>query len=135
MLSGAIRTAATMHQLRALGVSLAIDNFGIGYSCLSYLPRLPFDTLKIDRSFVHELESRSGAKAILQCLITLAHSLKMQVVAEGIETPQELEIIQELGGDQAQGFLLGRPTPDPRSQLRLQAALLQFNADFLLPAV
>jgi diguanylate cyclase (GGDEF)-like protein len=114
MLTGAERAAATMKRLRALGVSLAIDDFGTGYSCLSYLPRLPFDTLKIDRSFVREFESRPGAKAIVRFLITLAHSLNMRVVVEGIETTKQLEIIKELGGDEVQGFLLGRPTPNPR---------------------
>jgi EAL domain-containing protein (putative c-di-GMP-specific phosphodiesterase class I) len=70
MLSGADRAAETMKDLRALGVSLEIDDFGTGYSCLSYLPRLPFNTLKIDRSFVHEMESRAGAKAIVRSLVT-----------------------------------------------------------------
>jgi diguanylate cyclase (GGDEF)-like protein len=129
MLSGAERAAETMKQLRALGVSLAIDDFGTGYSCLSYLPRLPFNTLKIDRSFVHEMESRAGAKAIVRSLVTLAHSLEMQVIVEGIETVQQLQVVEKLGGNEVQGFLLGRPTPDPASQLHAQKELLKFNND------
>jgi diguanylate cyclase (GGDEF)-like protein len=129
MLSGADRAAETMKQLRALGVSLAIDDFGTGYSCLSYLPRLPFNTLKIDRSFVHEMESRAGAKAIVRSLVTLAHSLEMQVIVEGIETVQQLQVVEKLGGNEVQGFLLGRPTPDPASQLHAQKELLRFNND------
>jgi EAL domain-containing protein (putative c-di-GMP-specific phosphodiesterase class I) len=115
--------------VRALGVSLAIDDFGTGYSCLSYLPRLPFNTLKIDRSFVHEMESRAGAKAIVRSLVTLAHSLEMQVIVEGIETVQQLQVVEKLGGNEVQGFLLGRPTPDPASQLHAQKELLRFNND------
>lgn len=135
MLTGAERAAGTMKRLRALGVSLAIDDFGTGYSCLSYLPRLPFDTLKIDRSFVYELESRSGAKAIVRFLIALAHSLNMQVVVEGVETTQQLEVIKKLGGNEVQGFLLGRPTPNPRSQLGREEDLMKFNADLMAPTI
>jgi predicted signal transduction protein with EAL and GGDEF domain len=135
MLTGAERAAATMKRLRALGLSLAIDDFGTGYSCLSYLARLPFDTLKIGWSFVHELELRSESKAIVRFLITLAHSLKMQVVVEGVETAQQLEVIEELGANKVQGILLGRPTPDPRSQLRPEEDLMKFNADLITPTV
>jgi EAL domain-containing protein (putative c-di-GMP-specific phosphodiesterase class I) len=131
MLSGAERAAETMNRLRGLGVSLAIDDFGTGYSCLSYLPRLPFNTLKIDRSFVHELESRSGAEAIVRSLVTLAHSLEMQVIVEGIESMAQLEIVKKLGGDEVQGFLLGRPTPDPVSQLRTEEGAMKFDTDSL----
>lgn len=131
MLSGAERAAETMGRLRALGVSLAIDDFGTGYSCLSYLPRLPFNTLKIDRSFVHELQSRSGAKAIVRSLITLAHSLEMQVIVEGIETVEQLDIVKKLGGNEVQGFLLGKPTADPIAQLRADEGVIKFRMDLL----
>jgi diguanylate cyclase (GGDEF)-like protein len=117
MLSGAHRAAETMQRLRRLGVSLAIDDFGTGYSCLSYLPRLPFNTLKIDRSFVRELEQRSGAEAIVRSLVTLAHSLDMQVIVEGVETPQQLEMIRLLGGNEVQGYLLGVPSSNPEARL------------------
>jgi diguanylate cyclase (GGDEF)-like protein len=117
MLSGAMRAANTMEGLRELGVSLAIDDFGTGYSCLSYLPRLPFNVLKIDRSFVRELETRSGSEAIVRSLITLAHTLKMNVIVEGVETVRQMEMIKELGANEAQGYLLGRPVADPTTQL------------------
>jgi EAL domain-containing protein (putative c-di-GMP-specific phosphodiesterase class I) len=81
------------------------------------LPRLPFNTLKIDRSFVRDLELRSGARAIVRSLVTLAHSLDMQVIVEGIETVQQLEMVRSLGGNQVQGFLLGRPNAYPQEQL------------------
>jgi len=131
MLIGVERAAGTMKRLRDLGVSLAIDDFGTGYSSLSYLPRLPFDTMKIDRSFVRELESRPGAKAIVGFLITLAHSLNMQVIVEGVETQQQLEIIAQLKGNDVQGFLLGRPTPNPQAWLRAGAEATKFNSDWM----
>jgi diguanylate cyclase (GGDEF)-like protein len=131
MLIGVERAAGTMKRLRALGVSLAIDDFGTGYSCLSYLPRLPFDTMKIDRSFVHELESRPGAMAIVSFLITLAHSLKMQVVLEGVETRRQLEIITELNGNEVQGFFLGRPTSNPQALLQIGAEKISLSCDLM----
>lgn len=118
MLDGTEYAAAIMKRLGALGVSIAIDDFGTGYSCFSYLPRLPFNTLKIDRAFVRELGKRVEMKALIQSLVVLAHHLEMQVVVEGIETDEQLEIVRNLGGNQVQGYLLGRPTSDPISQLR-----------------
>jgi diguanylate cyclase (GGDEF)-like protein len=123
MLSGAERVADTMKRLRAMGVSLAIDDFGTGYSCFGYLPKFPFNALKIDRSFVHEIETRPETKAMVHSLVTLAHNLNMQVIVEGIETPKQLEMIKDFGGNQVQGFLLGRPTADPLSQLRANRRL------------
>lgn len=117
MLSGTEPAAETMRRLAALGVTIAIDDFGTGYSCFSYLPRLPFNALKIDRAFVKELSARKEMKAMVHSLITLAHNLNMQVVVEGIETQEQLEMIRRVGGNQVQGFLLGRPTPDPQSAL------------------
>jgi diguanylate cyclase (GGDEF)-like protein len=131
MLTGAERAAATMTRLRSLGISLAIDDFGTGYSCLSYLPRLPFDTLKIDRSFVHELTTRPGAKDIVSFLIALAHGLHMQVVVEGVETIEQLEIIQILNGNEVQGFLMGRPIANPQSLSVIPEQRMKFNVDWI----
>jgi diguanylate cyclase (GGDEF)-like protein len=128
MLSGASRAAETMNRLRALGITLAIDDFGTGYSCLSYLSKLPFDALKIDRSFVLDLERKPEAKAMVDSLVTLAHNLGMRVIVEGIETQEQLEVMTEIGSNEMQGYLLGRPTPDPISLLQARdsarAALL-----------
>ena len=124
MLSGAETAAETMRRLRAKGVTLAIDDFGTGYSCLSYLPRLPFNILKIDRSFTRDLEPRSGARAIVRALLTLAHSLNMDVVVEGIENQQQLEIVKKLGVTAAQGFFLGQPVSDPASLLHGDSLLV-----------
>jgi len=117
-LTGIQRAAATMEQLKSIGVGISMDDFGSGYSCLSYLPKLPFDELKIDRSFVSELTTSPETKALVQSILTLAHNLKMKVIVEGIETQEQLDLIRELGADGAQGFLLGTPGPDPSERLR-----------------
>ncbi|MGA7524992.1 MAG: EAL domain-containing protein [Acidobacteriaceae bacterium] len=113
MLSGAQSAAVTMHRIADLGVSLAIDDFGTGYSCLSYLPQLPFDALKIDRSFVSELGTRPETEALVHSLVILAHKLGMRVIAEGIETEEQLQRIAEIGTNEVQGYLMGKPTPAP----------------------
>jgi diguanylate cyclase (GGDEF)-like protein/PAS domain S-box-containing protein len=117
MLGGIQRSAEIMKRLKAIGVSFAIDDFGTGYSCLSYLPTLPFDALKIDRSFISDLAAKPEAQALVQSLIALAHNLSMRVVVEGVEKPDQLDSIQRLGGNEVQGFLLGRPCADPVGQL------------------
>lgn len=117
-LTGIERAADTMRRLKALGVSVAMDDFGTGYSCLSYLPRLSFDALKIDRSFVNELMVRPEIRAFVQSILTLAHNLNMRVIVEGIETREQLELVKALGSDEAQGYLLGRPSANPAEQLR-----------------
>src|ERR1039458_8438824 len=118
MLVGVSRAAESIQLLRSLGISFAIDDFGTGYSCLSYLPELGFDALKIDRSFVKELIHRPETRAMVRSLVTLAHDLGMRVIAEGIETPEQLKLIKDMGGNEAQGYLLGRPMPDPVALLR-----------------
>jgi diguanylate cyclase (GGDEF)-like protein len=125
MLVGFERAAESMQRLRSIGVSFAIDDFGTGYSCLSYLPELGFDALKIDRSFVKDLIERPETKAIVRSLVTLAQDLGMRVIAEGIETPEQLKLIKDMGGNEAQGYLLGRPTPDPVAQLKVCLAKIR----------
>ena len=118
MLDGTDRAASTMKRLAAMGVSIAVDDFGTGYSCFSYLPRLPFNVLKIDRTFVSELDKRVEMAAMIRSLVSLAHNLNMQVVVEGIETVEQLQTIEAMGGNEVQGYLLGRPTPDPKVLLK-----------------
>lgn len=117
MLNGAERVGESMRELAELGVSLAIDDFGTGYSCLSYLPRLPFDALKIDRSFVSELGIRTEVDAMVHSLVTLAHNFGMRVIAEGVETDDQMTRITEIGCNEVQGFLMGKPTSQPRTYL------------------
>ncbi len=100
-------------RLRYFGVTVSLDDFGTGYSALSYLPNLPVDTLKIDRSFVTGLERHAGAVSLLESLIGLAKKQKLRVVVEGIETVRQMAIVRGMHADELQGYLLGRPMPEP----------------------
>jgi len=97
--------------IRALGVTIAIDDFGTGFSSLSYLAKLPVDTLKIDRSFVTEMVSGAGGLTLVSVIINLAHELKLNTVAEGVETEEQLRQLRLLGCDEMQGYLFGKPVP------------------------
>jgi EAL domain-containing protein (putative c-di-GMP-specific phosphodiesterase class I) len=102
-------TALILEKLKGIGVGLKIDDFGTGYSSLSYLCRLPFDTLKIDRSFVQDMgEGRDGAE-IVKAVMSLAAGLRLSVVAEGVETREQAEQLRGLGCHYAQGFYFSRP--------------------------
>jgi EAL domain-containing protein (putative c-di-GMP-specific phosphodiesterase class I) len=107
------RAAERLAQLRALGISSAIDDFGTGYSSLKYLQNLPIDTLKIDQSFVRNLDPNSDAEsgngAIVRAIVTLAQQLGLRVVAEGVETNEELQLLRRLGCDLVQGYLFAKP--------------------------
>jgi len=103
--------ADELRQLRSDGVSIALDDFGTGYSSLSRLRAFPADVIKIDRSFVEELESNVSARAIVTTIIDLARAIGSTTVAEGVETVEQLHILRELGCDTVSGFLLARPTP------------------------
>lgn len=97
-------SVAILEELSRLGVLVSIDDFGTGYSSMSYLRRFPIDKLKIDRSFIKDLTTHKDAEAIVKAIISLAHSLQLKVVAEGVETEQQLEQLRDLGCDQFQGF-------------------------------
>jgi len=106
------RTVAdVLRELKEIGVLLALDDFGTGYSSLSYLKRFPIDTVKIDRSFVSGLTTPKGDVSIVAAVIGMGKSLHIPVLAEGVETRQQLEILQEQGCAQAQGYYFSRPVP------------------------
>ena len=98
-----------LDDMHALGVTLALDDFGTGYSSLSYLSQLPFDKLKIDRSFVSGAHTSPRRREILRSIIVMAHSLGMEVVAEGAEETGEIDVLRTLKSDQIQGFGIARP--------------------------
>jgi EAL domain-containing protein (putative c-di-GMP-specific phosphodiesterase class I) len=100
-----------LRDLRSLGLHLAVDDFGTGYSSLTYLKRFPVEAIKVDRSFVAGLGIDAEDSTIVDAVVKLGHSLNLQVVAEGVETPLQLTRLRELGCDRAQGFLFGRPRP------------------------
>jgi EAL domain-containing protein (putative c-di-GMP-specific phosphodiesterase class I) len=103
--------ADVFRELKEIGVRLALDDFGTGYSSLTHLKRFPIDALKIDQSFVRDLSTDSDDASIVTAIIGMGRNLRMQVVAEGVETRQQLEILREHGCHQAQGYYFGRPVP------------------------
>lgn len=105
------QTTSKLEKLQKLGVQIAMDDFGTGYSSLSYLQRLPIDILKIDRSFVQTMLENPSNLEIIKAIIGLGKILDLRIVAEGVETQDQLQILQDLGCDLAQGYLLGRPMP------------------------
>jgi EAL domain-containing protein (putative c-di-GMP-specific phosphodiesterase class I) len=108
-----------LQEVRALGVQVSVDDFGTGWSSLSYLQRLPVDELKIDRSFVATLGVDGPSMAIVGSLVDMAHALGLQVVAEGVETADQFTELHRLGCDAVQGYLLARPARPEALQERL----------------
>ena len=107
------RARALLEAINNVGVTLAIDDFGTGYSSLAYLQRLPLDTLKIDQTFVAKLTLSVDDETILSTIVLMAHALGLNVVAEGVETPEQLEYLREKDCDEVQGYLLAQPMPGP----------------------
>jgi diguanylate cyclase (GGDEF)-like protein len=103
------QTLQTLHRLRAIGIRISMDDFGTGYSSLSYLRAFPFDKIKIDRSFMRDLERRGDSLAIIKAVISLGHSLGMSTTAEGVETEEQLRAVREQGCNEVQGFLFSPP--------------------------
>jgi diguanylate cyclase (GGDEF)-like protein len=108
-----------LKELKALGVRIAMDDFGTGYSSLSYLRKLPFDKIKIDRSFLSDVDDDPEAQSLIDAIIAMGQTLRLDITAEGVETPRQLSMLKALGCTYVQGFLLGRPCP--ASQLDLSA--------------
>jgi diguanylate cyclase (GGDEF)-like protein len=124
------RSIAALKQIRALGVSVAIDDFGTGYCSLSYVAKLPVTALKIDRTFIVEMTESADGLAIVSSMIALAHSLKLKVVAEGVETKEQEEKLRLLGCDEAQGYLFSKPVPYEAIEVLLRGDQILSVSDF-----
>ena len=118
LMAHADRTVALLDRLKQLGVRILVDDFGTGYSSLAYLKRFPIDSLKIDKDFVRDLSTNGEDRAITRAIISLAHTLNLKVIAEGVESAQQLEILRREHCDEAQGFYFSQPVP-PRQLARL----------------
>jgi diguanylate cyclase (GGDEF)-like protein len=111
IIENAESAAELLTELRKLGVSVAIDDFGTGYSSLSYLKQLPIDTVKLDRSFVNDATTNPDDAALVMAVVTLAHNLRLKVIAEGVETEEQMNFLRLLRCDEGQGFLFSKPVP------------------------
>jgi diguanylate cyclase (GGDEF)-like protein len=125
MMENAEGNTMMLQGLKNLGVKISIDDFGTGYSSLSYLQRFPLDQLKVDQSFIREIRSQKEPVPIVKAVISLAHDLGLTVVAEGVETIEQLHHIRELKCEEYQGYLCSKPIPAPDFQLLLEAAKLK----------
>ncbi len=131
LMDDARSSAAALRGLKALGVEIVVDDFGTGYSSLSYLKRLPVDYLKVDRSFVYGLGWDLQDTGIVSAVIDLAHTLGLKVIAEGVETDEQLARLREMGCSFAQGFLFSKPLPSEAADALLaeRSLLLQQPVD------
>jgi EAL domain-containing protein (putative c-di-GMP-specific phosphodiesterase class I) len=115
-------TIECLKQWKQLGVQIAVDDFGTGYSSLNYLSRLPVDRLKLDQSLVHRMTLDARSAIVMRWIISLGADLGMDVIAEGVETEQQFQMLEDLGCPRVQGYLLGRPMPPKQAQLALRKA-------------
>ena len=127
LMHGVVENIEKLERLRAAGIGIAVDDFGIGYSSLSYLTRLPVSTLKIDRAFVSEMTTDAQSMAVVSAIISLSRALRLKVVAEGVETEEQARFLRLLGCDELQGYLFGRPVP--AAEIR-QSLVTATRADF-----
>ncbi|MCC7699207.1 MULTISPECIES: EAL domain-containing protein [Janthinobacterium] len=130
LMSNAEETIAVLRNLKALGIQISIDDFGTGYSSLAYLKRFPIDKLKIDIAFVREVTSNPDDAAIVLAIISMAHSMKLEVIAEGVENDAQLAYLRRHGCDEMQGYYFSRPVPHEEfEQMLMKGTLLQAPQD------
>ena len=121
-------TLATLHKLRDFGIRISMDDFGTGYSSLSYLRSFPFDKIKIDRSFIHDLATRGDAMAIVRAVTSLGKSLGISTTAEGVETSEQLALLRSEGCNEVQGYLFSQPRPAEEVEKMLSSGQLRVVA-------
>jgi EAL domain-containing protein (putative c-di-GMP-specific phosphodiesterase class I) len=109
MLDSAGKALQNLNELKKLGVRVAIDDFGTGYSSLSYLNKIPCDLLKIDKSFIDEMNSSESSRQYVAAIISIGHIMNLEVISEGVETEDQLETLKKIGCDYIQGYIWGRP--------------------------
>jgi diguanylate cyclase (GGDEF)-like protein len=134
VMSHGASAVTALEKLKSAGVQIAMDDFGTGYSSLAYLKRFPIDTLKVDRSFIRDIPSDSGDMKITRAIIAMAHSLKLKVVAEGVETADQLRFLQAQRCDAVQGYFLFRPVPEEQVAAVLELNRLDREARLAIPA-
>ena len=110
-MADAVEVAEELASFRQLGIKLLVDDFGTGYSSLSQLQRLDLDVLKVDKAFTAELGVRTESEVLFNAMVSMAHALRMTVVAEGVETEAQLHLLQALGCDEVQGYYISHPVP------------------------
>jgi len=136
LMTHAKKTVRILKRLKALGIRISIDDFGTGYSSLAYVKRFPIDVLKIDRSFIEDITTNAADAAITTAVIDMAHSLKVRVVAEGVETVEQYEFLRKRGCDEIQGYYFAQPLPpDEITKLLLNEDRLIKPANFGLTSL
>ena len=128
LMSHAQKSVAMLQRLKNLGIRLSMDDFGTGFSSLAYLKRFPIDTLKIDRAFIRDVTINADDAAITLAIIAMAHSLKLKVIAEGVETAAQLQFLRDHHCDEAQGYYLSRPLPEMQISKLLRQGVIPLAA-------
>jgi EAL domain-containing protein (putative c-di-GMP-specific phosphodiesterase class I) len=129
MMQDSARVAEDIAAVKALGVRISVDDFGTGYSSLSQLQRLDLDVLKVDRAFTQALDTGKQGEAFFMTIVSMAHILDMQVVAEGVETLEQLKILQTLGCNEVQGYFISRPVPATQAEVFLAQRYFPLQAE------
>jgi len=132
IMSDAQATIDVLAGLKAMGVTISIDDFGTGFSSLSYLKRLPIDALKIDRAFIRDVSTDPDDAALVMAIVTLAHNLRLQVVAEGVETDEQLRFLHLLRCDEVQGYRFSKPLPANELEQLLSLSAAELLSSFAL---